>query len=105
MGLYGKGSARRKEIAATASIKTVFPWTARGLKRADRVKAFCEWLPITKGPLAGEQMRLLPGQQQFIEEVYGNVDSRGLRRRRIAIKSEPKGNGKTGLIAGLCLCH
>ena len=60
---------------------------------------------MTKGPLAGEMMRLLPEQRQFIEEVYGHLDRRGLRRRRLAIKSEPKGNGKTGLIAGLCLCH
>jgi phage terminase large subunit-like protein len=50
-------------------------------------------------------MRLLPEQRRFIEEVYGRLDRRGLRRRRLAIKSEPKGNGKTGLIAGLCLCH
>lgn len=67
--------------------------------------AFLQWLPITKGPLAGKRMRLLPEQREFVEEVYGNLDHRGVRRRRIAIKSEPKGNGKTGLISGLCLAH
>jgi len=66
---------------------------------------FLEWLPITKGPLAGRTMRLLPEQRRFVREIYGNLDKKGLRRRRIGIKSEPKGNGKTGLIAGLCLCH
>ena len=64
-----------------------------------------QWLPVTKGPLAGQQMRLLPGQREFIEEIYGNLDRRRRRKRRIGVKSEPKGNGKTGLIAGLCLCH
>ena len=29
----------------------------------------------------------------------------GRRQIRIAIKSEPRGNGKTGLLAGLALCH
>jgi phage terminase large subunit-like protein len=69
------------------------------------VISFLQWLPITKGPLAGKRMRLLPGQREFVEEVYGNLDHRGIRRRRIGVKSEPKGNGKTGLVAGLCLCH
>jgi phage terminase large subunit-like protein len=43
-------------------------------------------------------MKLLPEQRQFIEAVYGgNV--------RIAVLSEPRGNGKTGLLSGLALCH
>src|SRR5262245_7774749 len=62
-------------------------------------------LPITKGVLAGKRMRLLPGQRRFVERVYGDVDRLGRRRIKIAIKSEPRGNGKTGLLAGLALCH
>lgn len=85
--------------------KSRFPWEAKGLSRDDRVVAFLEWLPITKGPLAGERMALLPEQLAFVREIYGNLDENGLRRRRIGVKSEPKGNGKTGLVAGLCLCH
>jgi len=50
-------------------------------------------------------MRLLPDQREFIEEIYGNLTRQGLRRRRLGVKSAPKGSGKTGLIAGLCLCH
>jgi phage terminase large subunit-like protein len=69
------------------------------------VISFLQWLPITKGPLAGERLRLLPDQRGFVEEVYGNLTVKRLRRRRLAVLSEPKGNGKTGLIAGLCLCH
>src|SRR5262245_62829043 len=50
-------------------------------------------------------MRLLSGQRRFVERVYGNVNGTGRRRTKIAIKSEPRGNGKTGLLAGLALCH
>src|SRR5262245_40295731 len=50
-------------------------------------------------------MRLLSGQRRFVERVYGDVDGSGRRRIKIAIKSEPRGNGKTGLLAGLALCH
>lgn len=75
------------------------PWTKKGLTRSERVIAFVEWLPITKGKLAGNKLKLLPGQRAFIEEVYGPG------RIRIAIKSEPRGNGKTGLLAPLALCH
>jgi phage terminase large subunit-like protein len=81
------------------------PWKKRGLSRVERVIAFLESLPITKGVLAGKKMRLLAGQRRFIERVYGDVDGSGRRRIKIAIKSEPRGNGKTGLLAGLALCH
>lgn len=75
------------------------------MTRVQRVISFLQFLPVTKGPLAGKKMKLLPEQREFVEEIYGNLDGRGMRRRRIGIKSEPKGNGKTGLTAGLCLCH
>lgn len=47
-------------------------------------------------------MKLLPNQRRYVERVYGRT---GKARTRVAIKSEPRGNGKTGLIAGLALCH
>lgn len=75
------------------------PWERPRLQRAGRIVAFLETLPITKGPLAGKPMKLLPFQRHFIREVYGR------KRRRIAIQSCPRGNGKTGLLAGLCLAH
>jgi phage terminase large subunit-like protein len=78
------------------------PWQRRGLKRVERVFAFLEFLPVTKGRLEGKRMRLLPDQRRFVEEVYG---SRRDRPIRIAVRSEPRGNGKTGLLAGLALCH
>lgn len=106
MGTRGRGAlltVEQREEAEQSQRR--FPWKKGGLTRAERVIRFLQWLPITKGPLAGKRMKLLEGQREFVEEVYGNLDHRGIRRRRIGVKSEPKGNGKTGLVAGLCLCH
>jgi phage terminase large subunit-like protein len=99
------GGRGAKLLGVIPAVKRKLPWERAGLRREQRVIKFLEWLPITKGPLAGRTMRLLPEQRLFVEEIYGNLDRNGLRRRRIGIKSEPKGNGKTGLIAGLCMCH
>jgi phage terminase large subunit-like protein len=81
------------------------PWHKPGLSRADRVIAFLEMLPITKGILAGQKMKLLPGQRKFVRAIYGRLSKDGRRKIRLAVKSEPRGNGKTGLLAGLALCH
>ena len=75
------------------------PWERKGLSRVDRVIAFLEFLPITKGIKLGTNLKLLPGQRRFIERVYGSTEV------RLAVRSEPRGNGKTGLVAGLALCH
>ena len=64
-----------------------------------------ESLPVTKGIFAGRKMKLLPGQREFIEAIYGRLTKDGRRLIRIAIKSEPRGNGKTGLLAGLASSH
>ena len=75
-----------------------FPWLNRRLSRAERVVAFLQYLPITKGILRGKKMRRLPHQREFVERVYsGDV--------RLAVSSVARGNGKTGLIAGLVCCH
>lgn len=106
MGRRGPGAARR--IAAAEAVpeeKRAFPWEVEGLSRAERVIAFLEFLPITKGPLAGTPMVLLPGQLRFIRKIYGDLKDDGRRKVRLGVKSEPKGNGKTGLVAGLCACH
>lgn len=106
MGLRGPGAtALRLAREALPARKRALPWKRKGLGRAARVVAFLQWLPITKGPLAGRRMRLLPEQRAFVEAIYGDLDGKGVRRRRIGIKSEPKGNGKTGLCAGLVLAH
>jgi phage terminase large subunit-like protein len=75
-------------------------WKRRGLSRADRVIAFLEELPITKGILVGTKMRLLPDQVAFVRKVYRDDGV-----PRIGIDSKPRGQGKTGLCAGLALSH
>jgi phage terminase large subunit-like protein len=101
MGARGPGAGRRLEAqrAVAAAPKRRQPWERSGLTRTERVIAFVESLPITKGKLAGKKLCLLPGQRAFIEEIYG------AERVTMAIKSEPRGNGKTGLLAPLALCH
>lgn len=100
-------SARDRNIARDKVAREgarVFKWERPGLSRVQRVVAFLEELPITKGILRGKNMRLLPRQREFIELLYG-VKKGERRPFNLAVKSEPKGNGKTGLISGLTLCH
>jgi phage terminase large subunit-like protein len=101
MGLRG-AHARKPKPNAAQPIRSA--WLKKHT-RVDRVIAFLESLPITKGIYAGRKMRLLPGQRRFIETIYGKISRDGRRQIRLAIKSEPRGNGKTGLLAGLALAH
>ena len=101
MGLRGTGAKK----AARPQTEFGRPAWKHKRSRVARVVAFLESLPITKGILAGTKMRLLPGQREFVQAIYGRLSADGRRKIRIAIKSEPRGNGKTGLIAGLALCH
>src|SRR6516165_4765389 len=100
MGLSG-ASAKK---AVRLKMRLQSPWKQKD-SRVARVGSFLETLPITKGILAGTKMKLLPGQREFVQAIYGRVAADGRRQTRIAIKSEPRGNGKTGLIAGLALAH
>ena len=107
MGRRGPGAARLNAVRASRppAKHRRLPWKRAGLCRVGRVIAFLQWLPVTKGKLAGKRMRLLPEQREFVEAVYGTASKRGKRVIDLAVLSEPKGNGKTGLTAGLCLCH
>lgn len=106
MAARGKGAGRRKELQAAAALITRKPsWQRAGLSRPQRVIRFVESLPVTKGILAGTKVKLLPDQREFIEVVYGDLTPDGRRRRALAIKSAPKGNGKSGLTACLALAH
>ena len=99
MGLAGRGAKRQKQAAKSRKRRLMtIPWEEKGLTRAQKVVAFLESLPITKGKLNGQRMKLLPYQLEFVRAVYG-------KRVRLAIQSAPRGNGKTGLLAGLALCH
>ena len=106
MGLRGPGSSRLKAAReALPERKRALPWERKGLSRPQRVIAFLQSLPITKGILAGTKMKLLPDQREFVERVYGDLRADGRRKIALAVKSAPKGSGKTGLTAGLGLCH
>ena len=102
--LHGPQDRRRKKQTETVKRFPAAAWK-RKRTRVSRIVAFLEALPITKGILAGKKMKLLPGQRRFIEAVYGRVAADGRRQIRLAIKSEPRGGGKTGLLAGLALAH
>lgn len=106
MGTRGRGALLTREAREEANkSRRRLPWTKKGLSRVERVIAFLQFLPVTKGILAGKKMRLLPDQREFVEAVYGRTKRDGRRLISLAIKSAPKGNGKTGFCAGLALCH
>ena len=101
MGLRGIGSRPLAERTDTPSVPP--PWEAPGLTRAQRVIAFLETLSITSGKFAFTKLKLRRWQQQFIREVYCEVDGR--RQIRTAVLSMGRKNGKSQLAAGLALCH
>jgi len=80
------------------------PWEAPGLSRVEQVITFLEVLPVTSGPLAGQPFKVRPWQAEFLETVYA-VDGEGRRPVRTAVLSMGRKNGKSGLAAGLALCH
>lgn len=119
MGARGPGAARQLNAARgarpgapvplfegwePASIIAPHPWEAEGLTRSERVIAFIESLPITKGFGAGERIRLDPFQIEWIEGIYRD-DENGERAVRTGLLSVARGNGKTVLCAALCLAH
>ena len=101
MGLHGIGAIKGKKSPDEVERGKPPPWGKKSLSRLERVIAFLEYLPITKGKLTGHKMELLPSQRAFVEDLYGRDEG----QVRLGIFSEPRGNGKTGLIAGLMLCH
>ena len=105
MGKRGRGAQPRTKQPALNPVKLGVSWQNRRLGRASRVIAFLEGLPVTKGVLAGTKMRLLPSQRDFIRAVYLTDPHTRRRRVKLAVLSEPRGNGKTGLLAGIALAH
>ncbi len=105
MPLRGPGAGRQKAAREQLADKKPrrLPWKKKGLSRAEQMIAFLQWLPITKGRMAGKKMRLLPSQREFIESTF--AEKRGALVVSLAILSEPKGNGKSGLCAGIALAY
>jgi phage terminase large subunit-like protein len=108
MGLHDSSARVRQEaerklkkISATdkAWLKA---WQDETKPLHERLMIFIEGLPVTKGIREGNTIDLLPLQRKFIEDVYRQHKD---RRVRIGVLSAPRGNGKTGFIAGLALAH
>lgn len=116
MGKRGPGAGRLMQVARMAEpprpdlfmpsvpAAVPHPWEQPGLSRAERVIAFVESLPITKGYGAGGRVELLPFQREWIEAIYA-TDAEGTRRVRTGLLSVARGQGKTVLAALLCLAH
>jgi phage terminase large subunit-like protein len=100
LGLRGPGAHRliKAREGGSKPRRRSEPWRKAGLSRADRIIAFVQGLPVTKGMRVGKPMKLLPRQIEFIRKVYDRAG-----RTRIGIDSAPRGNGKTGLTAALAL--
>lgn len=108
MGLRGPGA---KPLAV---LRTALPeafdepagppaWEKPGLSRLGRVVAFLETLPVTSGALAGKPFKVRRWQRAFLRAVYATKGGR--RPVRTAVLSMARKNGKSGLAAGLALCH
>lgn len=73
--------------------------------RAQRAVKFFNMLRHTKGQFHGQPFTLLPWQDTIVRDVYGNVNSRGLRLIKYVYIEIPKKNGKSELCAGVGLYH
>lgn len=116
MGLRGPGAKAikrpvgvinddQRSFFAPVVVKPSEPaWEAAGLTRAERVVAFLESLEVTAGRLAGQAFRVRDWQRDIIEAIY-REDDEGKRPVRTAVLTFGRKNGKTGLAAGLALCH
>lgn len=105
MGLRGPGAKPMKKPAkAAGEAPEVQPWEKKGLSRVGRVIAFLEALPVTSGALAGKPLKMRPWQRKFLKSIYA-PDAKGNRPVRTAVLCMARKNGKTGLAAGLALCH
>lgn len=103
MGARGPGAGKLKAVAARAPAVVKHPWEKDGMPAADRVLAFLGTLPIVSGLRAGETMEVLDFQERFVRGVY--AENEGERLVRLAGLSVARGNGKSGLLAGLSLAH
>lgn len=69
--------------------------------RADRVIRFIEtYIKVPEGKHVGKPLQLMDFQKRFIREVYSNP-----RKTRRAYLSIGRKNGKSALIAAICLAH
>lgn len=104
MGLRGPGARPKGKAASVEAPKTRHVWDDAKLSRSGKVIRFLETLRITSGILEGELFKVRPWQREIIEAWYA-TDADGNRIIRTGLYSVARKNGKTGLVAGLALCH
>ena len=105
MGKRGPGANRQRAAAEAVPHENTFAWQTDSFSRAEKVIAFVESLPITKGFGAGENVKLLPFQRDWIEAIYAEDETVRRRTVRTGLMSVARGQGKTVLAAMLALCH
>lgn len=105
MGLRGPGAKPVKKSSDGEQKALNKPdWQRKGLSRPERMIRFIEGLRITSGAHAGKAMKLRPWQKEIIREIY-RTDKKARRIKRQALITLPRKNGKTQLVAALCLAH
>lgn len=72
-------------------------------EKAELAFKFIQNLTNTKGKWAGKPFVLLPWQEKLITDLYGDVDKKGIRRKRLCYCEIPKKNGKSELAAAIAL--
>ena len=83
MGLRGAGAKKRRvEPIGAQPRRRALPWKKKGLSRVERVIAFLEFTPVTKGIYAGRKMKLLAGQHNSLRRFTADLDlTAGARSR------------------------
>jgi len=76
----------------------------RDATRAEKVIQFIQQLRLTADPFAGEPFVLREWQREIIRAWY-RTDDNGRLIARTCFLSMARKNGKTGLCAGLAMCH
>jgi len=74
-------------------------------KRAQNVIDFINTLTAPDGKGAGLPLVLRDWQEDIIRSVYAPQDDLGRRQKKQAVLSMGRKNGKTALVAGLCMAH
>lgn len=73
--------------------------------RAQTVIDFINTLTAPDGKCVGQPLSLRPWQEDMVRAVYGPIDEDGKRYCKQALLSIGRKNGKTALVAGLCMAH
>lgn len=82
------------------------PRSVENMTTAEKVLAFMRCLKIPDGAHVGKSFVPMPWQEEIVRRVYDDIDpATGRRRIRQAVLSLPRKNGKTAMVAALCLAH